>query len=83
MRHTIMPAASRTTSPPPPLGSEASGAEHRRFVETGFPTESGENHWPGGFHPVHIDDTLKGGRYRIVRILAGSPAQAGKSSFLN
>lgn len=66
---TIMSAVRKTTSSPPVIDSEAYRAGHRRFIDTGCPTENAEHYRPGGFHPVRFGDRLKDGRYRILRKL--------------
>ncbi|KAK3934476.1 kinase-like domain-containing protein [Diplogelasinospora grovesii] len=41
--------------------------------KVGIPGELWDNYRPGGFHPVHIKDLLKDGRYKIINKLgAGS-----------
>ncbi|KAF2847505.1 kinase-like protein [Plenodomus tracheiphilus IPT5] len=40
-----------------------------RFEDTGATCEWAEEYGPGGFHPVHLGDTFRHGRYRVIRKL--------------
>jgi len=44
-------------------------SSQRRFETLSLPTKWVESYRPGGFHPVHLGDTLSGGRYKVVRKL--------------
>ncbi|KAG7285230.1 hypothetical protein NEMBOFW57_009851 [Staphylotrichum longicolle] len=57
---------SRPTTPSPKVPT--SEAEER-FEDKGYPVEWAELYRPGGFHPIHIGDSLDGGRYRVIRKL--------------
>jgi hypothetical protein len=35
----------------------------------GLPAEELEDYGPGGYHPIHLNDTLNNGRYEIVHKL--------------
>ena len=54
--------------PTPSPGLPTSEAEER-FEDEGYPVEWAELYRPGGFHPIHIGDTLHEGRYRVIRKL--------------
>lgn len=55
------------------------GRAHRRFVSlnmidqsqysVGFPAEGLQQYCPGGYHPIHLNDRLKGGQYEILHKL--------------
>jgi serine/threonine protein kinase len=58
------------SSPPPtPSADVPSSRKEERFYETGDPCEWSELYRPGGYHPIHLGDTFKGGRYRVIRKL--------------
>lgn len=40
-----------------------------RFEPLTVPTECIESYRPGGLHPVHLDDMLHAGRYKVIRKL--------------
>ncbi|KAI5365904.1 putative protein kinase [Septoria linicola] len=43
--------------------------EEWRFEPLSVPTEWIESYRPGGVHPVHLDDMLHAGRYKVIRKL--------------
>ncbi|ROW07940.1 hypothetical protein VMCG_03421 [Cytospora schulzeri] len=61
-----MTSSSRPTTPSP---EQPNSLAAERFKETGDPIEWSESYRPGGFHPIHIGDTLNRGQYRIIRKL--------------
>lgn len=65
-RTTMVSLLPRLETPAPDV--PASRAE-RRFKDTGYPVEWCELYRPGGFHPVHFDDVLRDGKYRVIRKL--------------
>jgi non-specific serine/threonine protein kinase len=40
-----------------------------RFKLNGTPCEWIESYYPGGYHPVHLGDVFKDGRYKVIRKL--------------
>ena len=49
--------------------SSTSSDEDRRFEFMAYPTEWVEAYRAGGLHPIHLGDTLRQERYRVIRKL--------------
>ncbi|KAI0403509.1 putative serine protein kinase [Xylaria palmicola] len=64
-----LPTATMAGSPPPTPPPRQPTDEERRFVPISLPCEWIESYYPGGYHPVHLGDTFKNGRYEIIRKL--------------
>ncbi|KAH7311623.1 putative serine protein kinase [Stachybotrys elegans] len=60
--------ANDTSSPPTPQSSMPTEDQWRFEVITS-PCEWAEAYCPGGYHPVHLGDTFKNDRYRVIRKL--------------
>ncbi|KAK2776941.1 hypothetical protein FQN52_003274 [Onygenales sp. PD_12] len=58
-------ASPPSTPPPKPPATR----KEERFVDRGDPCEWCELYRPGGFHPAHLEDSFKDGRYRVIRKL--------------
>ncbi|GAB1316172.1 hypothetical protein MFIFM68171_06382 [Madurella fahalii] len=57
----------KSTPPTPP--SRAPNDDEQRFEFISSPCEWVEDYRPGGYHPVHLDDTLNNGQYKVIRKL--------------
>ncbi|GAW24788.1 hypothetical protein ANO14919_143820 [Xylariales sp. No.14919] len=58
--------------PPTPLATPPSRApknDELRFKTITSPCEWIEDYHPGGYHPVHLGDTFRDGRYKVIRKL--------------
>ncbi|KAK5167389.1 uncharacterized protein LTR77_007088 [Saxophila tyrrhenica] len=58
-----------SSSPPTPPRKAPSNETEWRFKPLSAPTEWIESYRPGGLHPIHLGDTLCGGRFKVVRKL--------------
>jgi len=57
------------TSPPTPSRLAPAQRSQWRFCPVTVPTEWVEDYRPSKFHPVHLGDLFKDGRYRVIRKL--------------
>lgn len=58
-----------TMAPPTPSANRPTSKAEWRFHSMTTPTEWIEDYRPGKYHPVHIGDTFKDSRYRVIRKL--------------
>ncbi|KAL1962324.1 hypothetical protein VTN77DRAFT_9815 [Rasamsonia byssochlamydoides] len=56
-------------SPPVPSTLPPADRAQRRFYPLRTPTEWIEDYRPGKYHPVHLGDTFKNARYKVIRKL--------------
>lgn len=52
-----------------PRSRDPKDPSETRFRTMGYPEEWIEAYHPGGLHPIHVGDTLRDGRYQILRKL--------------
>lgn len=64
-----MPVAAMSASPPPTPPSRAPKDKDLRFKSITSPCEWVEDYHPGGYHPVHLDDSFNNGQYKVIRKL--------------
>ncbi|KAJ4239340.1 hypothetical protein NW757_012860 [Fusarium falciforme] len=58
-----------STSPPPTPPSRSPDDDECRFKIITSPCEWVEDYRPGGYHPVHLGDTLHDGQYKVIHKL--------------
>jgi len=66
-----------SNSPPPTPPSRAPERDEWRFKPITLPCEWVEDYHPGGYHPVHLGDLFKDGRYKVIRKLGEGSYSTG------